>query len=480
MKKIIFNIFTIGILLNSCSNEFDTDLSDVQISKGNADFTTYVSLGNSLTAGYADGTLYRSAQLESYPNILATQMKLAGGGEFIQPLMPNDVGGFKNLFTASGGKEAYGKFTLQLVSGALSPVPSVPLVDLDFLPKTNYNNLGVPGAKSFHLKNPSSLYPNPYFTRFAKTSSSTMVSDAIAQKPTFFSLWIGSNDVLAYATNGGDGQNQKENINAATYGLNDISAPEVVQGSINGILDALKTAGATKGIIANIPDVTSIPYFTTVPSKPLSTLTKEQVTALNTAYKSYNDALDLFVGKAITSEEAKKRKIVFTYGVTNGAVILDETLTNLTSINPALLNFRQTNENDLILLPTASKLKTGGGTSTPLADKDVLIPSEIEQIQTATNTFNKSIEDLAKIYNIAFYDARAAMKELNSISGMKFNGVSYSSTFVTGGAFSLDGVHPNGRGYAIIANGMIQAINSKYGSTLPQVNPNNYTGVKFP
>jgi hypothetical protein len=30
----------------------------------------------------------------------------------------------------------------------------------------------------------------------------------MSQKPTFFSLWIGNNDVLGYATTGGDGTDQ--------------------------------------------------------------------------------------------------------------------------------------------------------------------------------------------------------------------------------------------------------------------------------
>jgi lysophospholipase L1-like esterase len=49
-----------------------------------------------------------------------------------------------------------------------------------------------------------------------------------------------------------------------------------------------------------------------------------------------------------------------------------------------------------------------------------------------------------------------------------------------GGTFSLDGVHLTGRGYAIIANEFIKAINKTYKSNLPEVNPNAYSGVSFP
>ncbi|HEX7870140.1 MAG TPA: G-D-S-L family lipolytic protein, partial [Chryseobacterium sp.] len=72
------------------------------------------------------------------------------------------------------------------------------------------------------------------------------------------------------------------------------------------------------------------------------------------------------------------------------------------------------------------------------------------------------------------------MIELNSKSGISWNGVKYTATFVTGGSFSLDGVHLTGRGYAIVANEFIKSINKKYRSTLPQVDVNKYSGVTFP
>ena len=77
-------------------------------------------------------------------------------------------------------------------------------------------------------------------------------------------------------------------------------------------------------------------------------------------------------------------------------------------------------------------------------------------------------------------DTNAKMVELGKSSGIQYNGVNYSTTFVTGGSFSLDGVHLTGKGYAVIANEFIKAINAKYKSNLRQVNPNNYSGVKFP
>ena len=107
--------------------------------------------------------------------MLAKQMGLAGGTQtFTQPLMPNNVGGFFFLFAASGNTEFYGKLTL---SQLFHLTPSAPGANLDVIGGTGkyFNNMGVPGAKSFHLITPgygsaanlSAGKTNPYFVRFA-------------------------------------------------------------------------------------------------------------------------------------------------------------------------------------------------------------------------------------------------------------------------------------------------------------------------
>ena len=52
----------IGVLF-ACQPE----LHDYSPSSGSVDFSKYVAIGNSLTAGYADGALYTSGQENSYP-----------------------------------------------------------------------------------------------------------------------------------------------------------------------------------------------------------------------------------------------------------------------------------------------------------------------------------------------------------------------------------------------------------------------------
>ena len=476
MKKILISTIAVSALLFtvSCKTDFDNDVSNIVVTKGNADFTRYVSIGNSLTSGYRDNALYLDGQNESFPLMIAKQMQLAGGGAFKQPLMPNNVGGFTNIPGFPG------KLTLQVVNGALAPVASSAAAALDNVTSGGpYQNLGVPGAKSFHLGINGYASLNPYYSRFATGATSSVIADAVAQSPTFFSLWIGNNDVLSYATSGGLGVDQTGNMNPATYGSNDITDPNVLAASISGYVNAL-TAGGAKGVLANIPNVTSIPYFTRVPAKPIPG-EPSTVTQLNAGYATYNAGLAQVKALGLLSDaEYNQRLIKFTVGVANGAVIVDKDLTNLAALG--IPSYRQTTSKDYILLTASGVLnpQAGGGTSVPLQDNYVLTEKEVAKVLTATAAYNTAIKGIADSKGLAFVDANTKMIELSSISGIQFDGVKYTATFVTGGTFSLDGVHLTGRGYALIANEFIRAINRKYQSTLPQVNVNNYSGVKFP
>lgn len=478
MKKIIISTIAVSALLftTSCETDFDTDVKDIAVTKGEADFSKFISLGNSLTSGYRDGALYSGGQNESFPSMIAMQMKLAGGGEFKQPLMPNNVGGFIGLPGFPG------KLELKMVNGALSPVANAPAAALDNIASGGaYQNMGVPGAKVSHLLasgygNPAGLslgLANPYFVRFASSTTASVVGDALVQNPTFVSVWIGNNDVLGYATTGGDGSNPITPVDGAVgVGFTN---------TYTALISTVFPSGTTrKGVVANIPNVTSVPFFTRVPAMPLTNLTDAQVTQLNGGYAAYNAGLAQAKSLgAINDVEYQKRLIKFTAGaVANGAVIVDKDLSTV----PGLPKYRQTTAKDYILLTASAVLtpQAGGGTSVPLEDKLVLTEAEAAKVITATTAYNATIKSLAESKGLAFVDMNAKMTELNSKSGISWNGVRYTATFVTGGTFSLDGVHLTGRGYAIVANEFIKSINAKYKSTLPQVDPNKYSGVTFP
>ena len=468
-----------------CSSDDDNEVivEPVEYTSGSADFSTYVAIGNTLTSGYTDGALFRAGQLNSLPNILAQQFALAGGGEFVQPLTSDNIGG---LLYAGNVIEAPRLFFNVSAPARLNATPTTEVTTLLTGP---FNNMGVPGAKSFHLMAkgygnvagvPARL-ANPYFARFASSNTASILEDAIAQDPTFFSLWIGSNDVLAYATSGGDGVNQAGNGNPATYGGNDITDPEFFKTVYTGIVAALKATGAD-GVIANIPNVLTIPYFTTVPHNPVP-LDAATAGALNQAYAQYNGGLQLAAQNSlITAEEAAQRTISFAAGQ-NAVVIEDEYLTNLrTAIG--LPSYRHATAQDLIVFTAFTFIGTSvegnpqfiNGVSVPLADKWVLTPAEQADVLAATTAFNQTIKTVAETNGFAFVDVNAILTQV-ATTGVIFDEFSLNAKLVVGGAFSLDGVHPTARGYAYLANKFIEAINAKYGSNLPPVKAAAYTTV---
>src|SRR5690606_29981853 len=135
----------------------------------------------------------------SYPAIMAGQFAEVGGGAFLQPLVPAGNG--------SNATGTSGKLQLKIINGSPAPEATNPGSGVFTKVSGSFNNFGVPGAKAGHLLAPGygSEMGNPFFARFASSAATTVLQDAIAQNPTFFTLWIGNNDVLGYATSGGAG-----------------------------------------------------------------------------------------------------------------------------------------------------------------------------------------------------------------------------------------------------------------------------------
>ncbi len=475
--------------------------ADSNVSAGDLDLSRYVALGDSLTAGFSDGSLFRDGQLNSLPNILANLFAPAGGGAFDQPIVADNLGGLVDLVTPARNQPT--RLVLTISNGSFSPIrqSGTPTTDVADVQVGPFNNLGVPGATSFQLPFAGfgSSAGNPFFERFASSPATSVVADAVSQTPTFFSLWIGNNDILGYATSGGVGT-----VGGTTppFASTDITNPAVFDASFSGIVNALTANGTNdvRGVLVNIPAVADIPFFTTVPFNAIPLDSATAATA-NAAFAAYNGALQAAAAGAfaplvtITADEAARRTINFAAGQ-NAVLILDETLTDLTGVpgtGGALLNFRQATADDAILLTSSSllgTLRTPGdatsviGVGSPLLDAEVLTEDEIALIESARTSYNATISGLASgSANLALYDAADDLNELRT-NGILVgdNPVPLTSSFISGGAFSLDGVHPTATGYAVLANGIIDALNAEFNATLPKTNPDNFprTFFEFP
>lgn len=510
MKKNIKWLLLVSLTFIACNNDDDSKTpAEVPVTPGSAVFTKYVALGDSFAAGYSDNALFKKGQENGYPNILAQQFAAAGGGNFTIPYMNDNKGGLLLGGNIIAGTRLY--FTPQRTA---VPVPGTPTTEVTTHLTGTFNNMGVPGAKSYHLLAPNygnvagvaTGAANPYFARFASTPSTTVLADAVAQAPTFFSLFIGGNDVLSYALSGGIGKDQTGNMNPATYGSNDITDPTVFASAYSSLVTAL-TANGAKGVVANLPYITALPHFTTVPYNPLTPqLLGSKLQLLNTQLygplKQVLTALNAGDRINLLSETGPSPLLIKDESLTNLSTQLTAAFTPLVGAQTAAFyglvfgQARQARSTDLILLTTQGAINTAPtatdsgigmappsplnsfGISYPLQDKHVIIPTEADEIRKATDAYNATILAISKEKGLAFVDTKAVMTQLSS-GGVKFGNFTMTSSFAVGGAFSLDGVHPSPRGYGLIANIFIDAINDKYGSTLRHVDLATYS-IQYP
>jgi hypothetical protein len=479
IKNIKWLLFA-SISLVACNNDDEEVVAETPVTAGTANFAKYVALGNSLTAGFSDNALFKKGQEGSYTNIMSQQFKLVGGGDFKIPFTNDNIGGllFGGVQNPAFGPRLY--FNGAGASQVAGP-PTTEVFNPAIVAAGPYNNCGVPGAKSFHLLSPSygsaaglaTGTANPYYVRFAPNATTSVVAYAMSQTPTFFSLWIGNNDVLGYATSGGDGTNPI----TPTTGVAGVG----FDGTYTALVNTLTSAGA-KGVVANIPYVNTIPFFTTVGYNP-ATLSAAQVSALNSGYAAYNGGLVAAKNLGlITEAERLQRTITFAVGK-NAVVMVDEYLTDITAVSPALIKMRQATKDDYVVLSSQGVsaqafLSAGNGTATPLQDRWVLSKNEVAELKTATDAYNVTIKTLAESKGLAFVDTNALLTQVAN-GGIRFGNYHLSSAFAVGGAFSMDGVHPSPRGYALIANKFLEAINTKYGSTFKPVDLGKYQ-IQFP
>jgi len=418
--------------------------------KGNIDVTRFVAIGDSITAGYTDGALCHYGQLNSYANLLGIQFKQIGGGDFKQPFInPNSVGiGF------SGNSCLVLKNTISNIEPTSMSLAYIATQgDSSVFTENNYetagpfNNMGIPGSKAISIvtenygnqANGDGNY-NPFFTRMASNPAASVLSDALLIKPTFFSLFIGNNDVLAYALSGGT-----LDFITPIEG----NAGEGFEESLNVIVNALITNDA-KGAIANLPDLNSVPYFAAIPYNGL-VLNERDILLLNNKY--FSRGFHFFKGK--------------------NPFVINDSIENPNKI-------RQIKKGESILLDIlfdGNKENYLKGLM-PIPKKYVLVNSEKLKIENTIKAYNKCIKSISDKKNLAFVDVNALLKTART--DRIYNSFLYKFNYKNGGVFSLDGLHPNAYGQVLLANEFIKAINSTYNSCVPLLDSNKFKNVVFP
>lgn len=392
-------------------------------SNGEADFSRYIAVGNSLSAGYADGGLYLEGQQNSFPELLAKQFKTVGGGEFNSP------------FFSEAQANGSGYAQLSGFSATGSPLITNVTTNLAFVAPGRFakyegafNNYGVPEMKVANLEAKGYASSNPFFARIlgSEDANSSYMDVVAKQNFTFFSLWEGQNDILGFAYTGGSQSLTPTTQFQTLYNrtVNTLTGPN----------------NERKGVLGTVGDVLAIPYFNVVNLKTLQA--------------------------AVAA-------------VVPNATFYVRTAANTTV--PADSTFKFTlplSSSGLIGRPNAAGQPYGLDPRNPIAGNWVLDPAEQALIRSRTNEYNEIIKQIASQKKLALVDIDDLLQQY--YTPKMVNGAEVSTAFITGNLFSLDGIHLTPLGNAITANAFIKAINQQYKASVPILNVAHYRGVKFP
>ncbi|MCE2713311.1 MAG: hypothetical protein LW688_12365 [Cryomorphaceae bacterium] len=436
VRKSLLALVILGMAV-SCKPKYESP----EISAGEIDPARFVMIGGSQVAGYSDDALTFDGQENSLAALIAGQLSKVGGGTFNQPLVSE----------SSVGVSLTGLSVLQLGyktdcegTSSLSPVRKASTGDLSiwnellYSSSSHFGNYGVPGVRLDQLQLQGLSASNAFFSRFASSATASIIDDALSADPTFFALFAGLDELIAYAKSG------------ATLGV--LPSTAEFSSAYEAVLSTLTSNGA-KGVIATLPDVTKMPYFTTIPYNGLA-LTSENADDLTLLNNIYNPL-----------------GYYFDYG-NNPFMVVDSTA-NFVAV-------RQAMPGELLSLAIAlDSVKCHQmGVLYPFRDEFVLDHLELNVLRAQIKNYNAAIRSLSDQFNLALVESEEFYTSLSD--GFVYNGVTMSSKFVSGGAYSLDGIQLNARGNALLANAFFTAMNLKYKSKIPILNPMEFNGPIFP
>lgn len=369
-------------------------------------FARYVSMGNSITAGFQSGGINDSTQLQSYANLLAKQMQTP----FYIPLLnrPGCPPPLVNLFTGA------------VVGPPLPPALPCALRKSQAAVSPILNNVAVPGAEVEDILSNLSPSSNANTLTTILLGGQTQTQAMLRANPTFVTVWIGNNDVLGAATDTANGGNPAK-----------VTAPADFTARYDSVLDAIDSTPASgKGVLLGVVDVAVAPYFSYghiyLGAKLAGALPATLTVALSCAPQASGGVGDTTL-------------VPFRYGFGLIAAALAGATVTLDCLNDHNI--------------TPSEL---ANLHAAVAAYNAHIASEANARGYAFANPNPLLAALrADTNQVAVFphpppDARAV-------------------TAPFGLALSRDGVHPSAASHKLVANALIQAINAKYSTSLQPV-----------
>ena len=414
-------LLSVALVMNACDGSGESLINErleenplptpATYSSGSADFSNFVAIGNSLTAGYMDGALYNLGQQNSIPNIMAEAFAQTTDGDydFVQPFI-NSENGFNTVASPNPALSTIlGRFQLDINV----PGPS-PVINGEAITAYNgepVNNFGVPGIVTGQLLTPLTGGPadpsnpafNPFYQRFAsQPGTSTILGEAIAAQPTFFSLWIGNNDVLGYAASGA-------------------SNPAILTSDVdfstqyNAVIDQLMANTTAKGVVANIPPLLGTPVFQAVRWNNI-TLDAATAAAVNAGLGQVNQVIQGCANVGVAQSDIDQRLMSYSEG-DNPILVIDEELDDEKAIRSKKIALKeQVAEARAYLDRQKSKYY-----------EDIKAGSRLtSEQQEAINFYHKYNKDQEGQKKLSEKSKRTFLNKTDSFFGQDFKGFEYN------------------------------------------------------
>jgi lysophospholipase L1-like esterase len=231
------------------------------------------------------------------------------------------------------------------------------------------------------------------------------MNEAIQLNPTALFVWIGNNDALQ-----ADDSGTPSSMTSVT----------TFTQQFQQLLNTLHAQTKATLIVANIPDVTVVPYLT-----PAATI----------------------LAQVATETGLSQTQVATALGIQDGDLI---NATGQSQVQSAITAIKQ------------------GQTPTPLTDAGFLDASEIAAIQSTVNQYNTVIAQEVSAVGGVVVNIHTFIQNLAQ-NGITINNYQATAAFL-GGLFGLDGIHPTNTGYALIANEFIDTMNTSLKTTFADVN----------
>jgi lysophospholipase L1-like esterase len=358
-------------------------------------FKSYVAIGNSITAGYQSGGILDSTQQESFADLLAQ----AVGTRYAYPALvspgcPPPIVNFQTGARLDGGT---GTTCLGRDPGKVNAI---------------LNNVAVPGATVSDLTALTTANSNALTTFIL--GGQTQIQKALAASPTFVTVEIGNNDVLAAALTG---------VPVPTAGLSPGITP--VDSFVNQYARAINqlTTGApkVKGVLLGVFDVTLSGALFPIDSVINNPLLGAEV--------------DAAAGHAITYAPDC---------VNSGALLSLEVLPLIASgeVQPII----------------------GCADANPFT----LSVNKIGLFVGTVQVYNAYIKAKADSIGFAYMDPSPLLAQLRAIDSIPPYPNFASATHPFGSFITLDGIHPSAAAHQLLAAALIAKIDSVYGLTIGQ------------